>query len=376
MSRLPRRGVSWIEILKYLRSLLRKMPTHFTGFIGSMTTVPHPLAKQAFIEFMELNANDIGTYPELRELEEEAVAMMGEIMGCKDCTGMITTGGSEANISALYLAREHGFRRVYVAPTAHDSIYKAAKLLGMEIVEVSHREFRIDVDALRRAIESRGNGVVVVTVGTTGFGTIDPVEDVCAIAKELGCVVHVDAAFGGFVAPFVYRDRKLGFDNDAVVSVTMDPHKLGLVPIPCGGLIVRDRSWFEPLVFEARYMPKGAQIGLLGTRSGGAIAAAWAMLMYMGWEGYEAQAKELMRKLRFFETKCLEEGLELATKPEVPVACVEMRDSDRVLKDLASKGLYLYRCGLVDGVRIVIGPHVDDSTLELVAKYLAKLNKP
>ncbi len=372
---LPREGIPWIEIVKELRKILRELPTHFTGFVGSMTTVPHPLAKQVFLEFMEVNANDIATFRRVRELELEAVRMLGEILGCRDCVGMITTGGSEANLAALYLAREHGYEVVYAPLTAHDSVFKAAKLLRMRVVIVEHRGYRIDVDSLEEAVRSNGPGIIVATVGTTGFGTVDPVEAVSAIAREHGCVVHVDAAFGGFVAPFLYPERKLGFSNDAVVSATMDPHKLGLAPIPCGGLVVRDEKWFEPLVFEAKYMPSGYQVGLLGTRSAGSIAAAWAMLKHMGWRGYEAQARELMRRTRLLTSKCAEIGLEPVVEPEVPVVCIGIDRDVEALEFLAKRGVYLYRCGLAKGVRVVIGPHVDEQAIGEIVEALRDFTK-
>jgi len=367
---LPREGVSWIEVLRELRTILRSQPTHFTGFVGSMTTVPHPLAKQVFLEFSELNANDIATFRAIRVLEEEAVSMMGEILGCSSCTGMITSGGSEANIAALYLAREHGYETVYASPVAHDSVFKAARILRMRVVRVPHTSFRIDVQMLEKALRENGPGVIVATVGTTGFGTIDPVEEVCKLARSYGCVVHVDAAFGGFVAPFIYRGRRLCFENSAVVSATMDPHKLGLAPIPCGGLIVRDERWFEPLVFEARYMPEGRQIGLLGTRSAGSIAAAWAMLKHMGWRGYEAQARILMDRALRLVNLCRSIGIEPVVEPEVPVVCLAIERDNEALEFARRKGLYLYKCGLARGVRVVIGPHVDEGTIELIARVL------
>ncbi len=371
MGKLPLDGLSYVEVLRTLREIARSLPTHFTGFVGSMTTVPHPLAKQVFVEFMEFNANDLETYSALRELEREAVEMLGEVLGREGCDGMITTGGSEANIAALYLAREHGYEVVYAAPTAHDSVVKAAKLLRMKLVQVPHRGFRIDTTALEKAVERHGPGVIVVTMGTTGFGTVDPVGEVDSIAKRFSCVVHVDAAFGGFVAPFIYGSSAQPFGFGSVVSATMDPHKLGLCPIPCGGLVVRSSEWLEPLVFEARYMPRGRQIGLLGTRSGGSVAAAWAMLKYMGWRGFEAQARELMSRTRFFVTRCRELGLSVAAEPEVPVVCVSMENDEEALRRMRSEGYVLYRCGLVPGVRIVVGPHVSKVDLERIARGLA-----
>jgi len=370
---LPSEGLDYAEVLRVLREVARSLPTHFTGFVGSMTTVPHPLAKQAFLEFMEFNANDIATYSRIRELEVEVAEMLGEILGAEGCDGMVTTGGSEANLAALYVAREHGYDTVYASPTSHDSVFKAIHVLRMKLVLVPHRGFRIDVEALERAVKSHGSGVIVATMGTTGFGTVDPLKEVNEVAERFSCVIHVDAAFGGFVAPFIYGPRAQPFRYSAVVSATMDPHKLGLCPIPCGGLVVRDSGWMKPLVFEAKYMPHGSQIGLLGTRSGGSVAAAWAMLKYMGWRGFERQARELMDRTRFFIDLCRERGLEIAADPEVPVVCISTRNDLKIVQSMRERGYVLYRCGLVPGVRIVVGPHVSRSDLSRIADELANL---
>ena len=374
MAKLPQKGWSWIEVLHELYKILHSIPNHLANnILGSMTTIPHPLAKIVFELFHLYNINDIAMYEKLREIEVEAVEMMGEILGCTRCTGMITSGGSEANLAALYLAREHGYNIVFAAPTAHDSVFKAANMLRMEVVPLEiDKSYTISISDLEKKCRERGSGIIVATLGTTGIGTIDPIEEISQIAKECDCVVHIDAAFGGFVAPFLYRDQKLGFQNEAVVSVTMDPHKLGLVPIPAGGLIVRDEDWFKPLIFEAKYMPAGIQIGLLGTRTAGSAIATWAMLKYMGWRGYEEQAKELMNRTRKLIAMLKENNIELVVEPKVPIVCIDIRN-ENVFKELWNRGFMVYRCGIVEGIRIVVMPHVLEEYLESFVKTLVNL---
>ncbi len=374
MERFPRRGLPWQEVLRELWSLLRGLPNHFQNIVGSMTTYPHPLALVVWHMFVWLNANDIHTFRIVRMLEEDVISMLCELLRGKECGGMVTTGGTEANLAALYLAREHGYRKVYASPTAHDSIFKACRILGMELVKVPFtKDYKIDVDALEKLCRDHGEGIVVATVGTTGFGTIDDVETINEVCRSHGCVIHVDAAFGGFIAPFIYPHRRLWFDCENVVSVTIDPHKLGLVPIPCGCIVTRSREWFEPLVFEARYMPEGKQIGLLGTRSGASILATWAMLKHMGWEGYEKQARELMERTRRFVSLLRTLGLDVVIEPEVPIVCISVENDDHVLEELEKRGFYLYRCGLVRGVRVVVMPHVSQQMLENLARELVNL---
>ena len=363
-----------LAVLRRLQEVYESVPKHLKDdVLGSMTTQPHPLALIAYQMFQPFNVNDEVLYSPLRRLEEEAVRSMGEFVGCRNCTGMITTGGTESNLAALYLAREHGYRVVYAARTAHHSIVKAARVLGLKLVQVSDRGYRLDVDDLRSKCRSEGPGVVVVTVGTTGVGTIDPVEEASDAASACGSVVHVDAAYGGFVAPFAYPRRRLGFENSAVMTLTMDPHKLGLVPLQAGGLIVRDEEWLRPLRFEADYLPAGSQLGMLGTRSAGPVAATWAMLNYLGREGYEGIARRLMATLSFLEQEVASAGLKLVVEPEVPVACISARDDRSAMKALWERGLYVYTCGVASGVRVVVMPHVTEDKVRRLVSALREL---
>ena len=377
MGRLPRRGEDWLSILRRLRSILGKLPDHYTGgILGSMTTPPHPLGAAVFQLFHLYNINDIELFAELRKLEVEAAAMMGEIMGCRACTGMVTSGGSEANLAALYLAREHGYRTVYAAPTAHDSVFKAARFLGMKLVRVGlDSRYKLSIEDLEAKMASQGPGVVVATLGTTGLGVLDPIEEIALVAERSGSVVHVDAALGGFVAPLIYPGRKFGFQNPGVMSVTMDPHKLGLAPMPAGGLVVRSDGWFEPLVFESSYMPARKQIGLLGTRTAASAVATWAVMKHLGLEGYRRQARRLIGLAKRLARLARDSGLQVAAEPEVPVVCIETSNADYALEKLASRGLLLYRCGVVEGVRAVIMPHVTYRHLKKVVETLSRLEE-
>ncbi len=372
---LPSEGSDWVDVLKEALERLSELPRHEDGVLGSMTTPPDPVIASLFRRFMYVNANDPWLFPAIRELEEEAVAMLGEVLGCPGCSGMITSGGTEANIAALYLAREAGYGRVYATAAAHDSIRKAARLLRMEYVEVPMKDFKMDPDSLEKLMGERGEGVVVATVGTTGVGTVDPVEAVAEVAAENGSVVHVDAAYGGFIYPPLRGWSDMGFGNDAIVSATIDPHKFG-APIPSGGLVVKSREWLAPLAFEARYMPSGKQLGLLGTRPGASIVATWALLKTLGRAGIVERATRLMGMARWVYGRLLVAGVQVATEPEVPIICVRTRREGVLIDALRGMGLYLYRCGVVRGVRAVMMPHVTYSHLSRLVNALTAFLAP
>ncbi len=372
---LPNEGSDWVDVLREILERTSGMPRHEDGILGSMTTAPEPEAVAVFRRFIHVNANDPWLYPAVSELEKEAVAMLGEVLGCSGCSGMITSGGTEANIAALYLAREAGYGRVYATAAAHDSVRKAARLLRMEYVEVPMRDYRIDPEALDKLMGEKGEGVVVATMGTTGVGTVDPIEAVAEVAAKNGSVVHVDAAYGGFIVPPLRGWEGLGFGNDAVVSATIDPHKFG-APIPAGGLVVKSRDWLSPLIFEARYMPSGEQLGLLGTRPGASIVATWALLKRLGRSGIAERAARLMGMARWVYGRLSAAGVALAAEPEVPIVCVKTRRESVVIDALRGMGLYLYRCGVVRGVRAVMMPHVTYSHLTRLVNALTAFLAP
>ncbi len=372
MKVLPRRGRSHTEILDKLSSILGRLPVYREGVLGSTTTIPLMLAQDVFRMFQYYNANDEWLYSEISKLEEEAIAMIAEIVGCggKECIGMITSGGSESNLAALFLAREHGYRRVYFARTVHDSIIKSSYILGLEVVVTPYNpwNYKLDPSMLLELISRRGPGLVVATIGTTGFGTIDPIESIAEVARRTGSVVHIDAAYGGFIAPFVYKNIKLGFENDEVVSITVDPHKLGGAPIPAGAIITRDREWFKPLVFPSSHLPAGVQKGLLGTRTAGSIAATWAALVSNGYLGYEQQAHRLMNLSNYLINTLKERGIHPVVEPDLPIICLPCRDVSESIKTLAKNSVYVYKCGLVDGLKITIMPHVSKNLIDKFVK--------
>lgn len=368
-------GDDWAEVIREALERLSGLPRHEDGVLGSMTTSPEPVTASLFQRFMFVNANDPWLFPAVSELEKEAVAMLGEVLGCQGCSGMITSGGTEANIAALYLAREAGYDRVYATAAAHDSIRKAARLLRMEYVEVPMEDFKMDPEALEKVMSERGEGVVVATVGTTGVGTVDPVEAIAEVAAENGSVIHVDAAYGGFIYPPLHGWSGLGFGNDAVVSATIDPHKFG-APIPAGGLVVKSREWLSPLVFEARYMPSGKQLGLLGTRPGASVVATWALLKALGRKGIVERAARLMGMARWVYGRLVAAGVPVAAEPEVPIVCVKTRREGVLIDALRGMGLYLYRCGVVKGVRAVMMPHVTYTHLTRLVNALTAFLSP
>jgi len=180
----------------------------YDRFFSTMCTLPHPIAVKAHEMFMETNLGDPGLFPGVADLEERVVAMMGEMLGCPSASGYVSTGGTESNIQAIRAARNEAGRRdgnIVVPASAHFSFDKIGDLLCLEVRKAQLDEnLRVDLSSVESLLDKKTVALVGIA-GTTEFGQVDPIPELASIAEERGIHMHVDAAFGGFVLPFLER---------------------------------------------------------------------------------------------------------------------------------------------------------------------------
>jgi glutamate/tyrosine decarboxylase-like PLP-dependent enzyme len=187
--------------------------------------------------------------------------------------GLLTSGGSAANLGALVAAREWAGNPdrpiLYVSDQGHSSLERAARIVGMPHEDVrripTDADFRIDVSALRRAVkEDRAAGYdplfVCGNAGATNTGAIDPLSSLAEVGREEGLWFHVDGAYGGF-AILAPRERDAFSGIEAADSVTLDPHKWLFQPYETGCLMVRDTRLLEKAF---RILPEYLQDTALG----------------------------------------------------------------------------------------------------------------
>ncbi|MHC1580423.1 MAG: pyridoxal-dependent decarboxylase, partial [Methanopyraceae archaeon] len=202
------------------------------------------------------------------------------------------------------------------------------------------------------------------------------VEALSDIAEDHGVPLHVDAAFGGFVAPFLRKHRDLprfGFDLEGVTSVTVDPHKMGLVPPPAGGIIFRDEELPREIEVYAPYLSGGGsrQFTIVGTRPGAPVLALYANILTLGEEGYERIALACYEETLKVVDAAKELGLELAVDPPhlnlVNVLLDDESTAERLLKEAERHGWKVSVSANPLGVRIVMMPHL---TADRVIEFL------
>ncbi len=336
--------------------------------LGSMCSSPDPIVPEVFARFIEKNIGDPGLFPATVALEHEVVETIGALIGGTAVSGSILTGGTEANILAMWAAKRRaggGRRQVVLSESAHFSFDKAADLMDLELLRVPvDSSHRVKIDELRAAIGDKTMAVVGIA-GSTGLGAVDPLEDLSSIALENDLYFHVDGAFGGFVLPFLreagYRAPAFGFSLPGVSSITIDPHKMGRSAIPAGCLVFRDAQLAKFAETNVTYLAGGEtnQRTITGTRSGASVAAVWAVLHHLGRSGLVANVKRAMDMTSWFaDAVAGTPGLSLVVDPTLNVVGIRAEGCrmPEVATRLRRRG---WAVSLFDGyVRIVIMPHV------------------
>ena len=352
------------KIIEELKKARSKDLTFSSGrILGSMCTRPHPIAVKAYRMFIETNLGDPGLFPGTKEIEDRVIKMIGSMLHAPESMGgRMTSGGTESNLTALWISKKmSGKREVIVSESAHFSFVKASSLMGLKIKVLPSKNYVADAEMLRKAI-SRDTACVVGIAGTTNLGLIDPIEEMGEICEKKDVFFHVDAAFGGFVIPFLqemgYTKKKFDFEVNGVSSISVDPHKMGMSVIPSGILLLRKREWLDVISVESACTHTRKQMSILGTRPGASAAATYAVMKYLGKEGYMDVVKRCMAATAYAEKKLTEEGFELVVKPETNLIGVKVKDAGKIAEKLSAIG---WKVGVDEEngfIRIVFMPHV------------------
>lgn len=266
--------------------------------------------REAFGMFLVENGLGMRAFPSIARMENEVLSMVRGLLGGDDETaGIFTSGGTESIFLAMFALREWAkkekpgvSRPEVVAPhSAHPALNKAAFMLGLEVKRVRvGADFRADPKAIEAAIGPNTVGMYA-SAPSYSLGMVDPIAELGAVAAKHSLWLHVDACVGGILAPFVrecgYEVPAFDFSVPGVTSISADLHKSGFAAKPASTVSFRTREHRE----NARYVfddwPSGTYQSLTftGTRPGGAIAASWAALNFLGREGYRNIAAASMR---------------------------------------------------------------------------------
>ena len=368
---MDRKPKSKEEIFEELEQYQKKDMKYSDGrILGSMCTEAEPIAKEVFYKFINSNLGDPGLFPGTKAIEDKAIKMIGSLVSIDNPYGHIVTGGTEANLMAMRAARNYARRyknitepEMIVPKSAHFSFKKAADMFGMKVVEADMDGYLIDVNSLENKI-NKNTTVIVAIAGTTELGLIDNVEEIAEIAKKHDIYLHVDAAFGGFVIPFLkeegYDFPKFNFSLDAVCSMTIDPHKMGLSVIPSGCILFRDKKYLDVMAVKAPYLTKKEQSTIVGTRSGASSAATLAVMESLGHEGYRKLALDVMDKTMMLKEGLEDIGYDLVVEPQLNIVAFYHKDIDTdYLADLLEqRGWRVSTSSYPKAIRVIVMKHI------------------
>ena len=303
------------------------------------------LGRDAFVEFFTENAlGGRRAFHGLKRMEDDVVDIGLSLLRAPDgAAGYFTTGGSESIVCAVKACRDFVRRargrpalcgNLVLPASAHPAFNKAAALMDLELRRIPLRaDFRADAAAMARAIDAD----TIMLVGSAPcfpYGAIDPIPELGVLALERNVWLHVDACVGGYLAPFVaragYPVPPFDFSVPGVQSMSADLHKFGFCPKPASTVLYRSEAQAASQPFVMEDWPSGrfATATIAGTRPGGAVAGAWAVLHGLGEHGYVATARSIMELVAVYRAGIEALGLTVLGSPDLSILSFTSRDVD------------------------------------------------
>jgi sphinganine-1-phosphate aldolase len=330
------------------------------------------LAEKAFLNFAHLNRLSPTSFPSLRKFENEVVSMCAHLLhGDENVVGSVTSGGTESIIMAVLVAREmdknkdkRGHNPEVIMPvTAHPAFLKACHYLSLtpRIIPVGEDK-RVDVNLFRQAIND-DTILLVCSAPCFPFGVIDHVAEIASIAIEKKKLLHVDACMGGFMLPFMkdvgYPVPGFDFKLPGVTSISLDAHKFGYSMKGASIILYRNPEMRMKQFYIYPDWPGGifASVALMGTRSGGSVAGAWALINYMGKEGYRKIVKQVIEATKKIISGINSiPGLHVISNPDMSLLAFtsEKYDIFTIADMMEEKGWHLDRQQLPDSLHLTI----------------------
>jgi glutamate/tyrosine decarboxylase-like PLP-dependent enzyme len=258
-------------------------------YAGQMLKPPHEVARRAYELALHINPNNhaLDGGRASSAMEKEAVAALARMIGWDTHLGHLCSGGTMANLEALWVAGQlHPGKAVLASTQAHYTHQRIAGVLRVPFETIPcDRRGRMDVRALEERLAAGGVGTVVATLGTTATGAVDPLDAIVALRGRYDFRIHADAAYGGYflLVKDLAAETGRAFDRIAeAASVVIDPHKHGLQPYGCGCVLFKDPSVGRLYRHESPYTYFTStelhlgEISLECSRPGATAVALWA----------------------------------------------------------------------------------------------------
>jgi len=335
-SKFPKKGKTWEELQNEMIEKSQDDMDYEHGrhsaYVWHAGEEVEAVARRAYSMFIATNGLGKIVFPSILKMEEAVISMVLSNLNGNGAVGHMTSGGTESIFLAVKAARDRGREKrpdiaipEIVAPfSAHPALNKSAHYLGMKVVRIPTRpDFRADVDAMAEAV-TENTVLLYGSAPSFPMGLIDPIADLGRLAQKKDLWFHVDACVGGILAPFVrmagYPVPDFDFSLPGVTSISADLHKSGFAAKGASSVLFRNPKLQAYAAYHFDDWPSGqySSLTFTGTNPGGAIAAAWAVMNFLGEEGYLEIAKITMRASKRFEEGLAKiDGIHVWGKPEL-----------------------------------------------------------
>jgi len=388
---LPEQGFSRDQIMQ----ALSKFRTHdlswrdgrVLAYVYDAGRDAENIVKEAFTQYLSENALDPTTFPSTLQMERDIMRTTAELLrGDDQVVGNVTTGGTESIMLAVKTARDWARAtkpsiqqpEMILSQTAHAAFHKAAHYLGLKLVIVpfDEKSYQTDVQAMRAAV-TENTILLVASAPNYSHGIIDPITEIAALAQEQKILCHVDACIGGFQLAFM---RQIGYDVTpfdftvpGVTSISADLHKYGYSAKGASVLLHRSKELRRYQFYTNLSTTAYAIINptVLSTKSGGPLAAGWAILHYLGQEGYKKIVAEVAEAAeRLIASIDNMPDLRILGRPDMCIFALESESINvfQLADVMKEKGWYLQpqfskSASLLPNIHITVTqatvPHVD-----------------
>ncbi len=312
-SAMPDKGRDSAQILDELEAFKEEDPKYKDGRVWSLVYYldeDHAgFLKESYHRYACENGLNPGAFKSLKKIETAVISATADILnGTDEVCGVVTSGGTESCLMAVKtyrdMAREQrGVKKpeMIMPTTAHVAWFKASEYFGVKIRLVPLLDdFTPNLKILKRLI-NRNTVMILGSAPEYPHGTIDPIEAMGAIAQKKKIPLHVDACVGGFILPFMAMNGEVippwDYRVPGVTSISADIHKYGYAAKGASTITYRSLDYLRYQMFAYQDWPGGifASSALLGTRPGGAYAAAWGVIQYFGKAGYCRLAEDTLK---------------------------------------------------------------------------------
>ena len=374
---LPEKGMAWDalerELVEAKRDDVDWQDGRAPAFIHYAGEEVLNVSKKAFMHYFSENGLGLRAFKSLAKFESEVVGWgLGLLHGGADARGAMTTGGTESIFLAVKAARDALVERLgakaparptlVMARSAHPAFEKAAHFLGLEPIRTPlTKDFLADPAAIAARIDER-TAMVVASAPAYPHGVMDPIEAVAKVARERGVWMHVDACVGGYIAPFAAmlgaKIPPFDFAVPGVVSISADLHKYGYAAKGASTLFFADATSFSHMGWSFDGWPRGQYFThtLVGTRPGGSIASAWAVMKTLGREGYLDVTRRVLATRRAYQEGVEKLGFRTLGDPQLSILAfgAEGRDIAAIGKAMNARGWLTGYVKDPDGIHLML----------------------